>query len=102
METESALLDQQFCTLTNLLQFLVEKGWLEIPSPANQAQDDERRLNRALRQAATLLARNNSEIVALTSAGDIAVTWRDTPEQHTEINAPASVPAKKRDTPGTL
>ncbi|KAK4889948.1 hypothetical protein LTR27_011278 [Elasticomyces elasticus] len=102
MATESALLDQQFSTLTNLLHFLVEKGWLEIPTPANQAQDDERRLDRALRQATTLLARNNSEIVTLTSAGDIAVTWRTSPGQHTEINAPASVPAKKRDTCGTL
>ncbi|KAK5724206.1 hypothetical protein LTR17_013492 [Elasticomyces elasticus] len=102
METESALLDQQFCTLTNLLHFLVGKGWLEIPTPADQAQDDERRLNRALRQATTLLARNNSEIVALTSAGDIAVSWRNSPVPHTEVNTPASVPAKKRDTCGTL
>ncbi|KAK3643101.1 hypothetical protein LTR56_004940 [Elasticomyces elasticus] len=107
MAAEVALLDQQFCTLTNLLQFLIEKGWfekgwLEIWSPTNTTQDNESRLHRALCQAAWVLARDSNEIVARTSAGDVSVSWRNTPGPRPNVDSANAAATNDADSSTTL
>ncbi|KAK5689517.1 hypothetical protein LTR97_012857 [Elasticomyces elasticus] len=102
MATEVALLDQQFCALTNLLQFLIEKGWFEIWSPTNTTQDNKSQLQRALCQAAWVLARNNNEVVALTSEGDVAVSWRNTPGPRPKLDSANAVSTNDADSSTTM